>query len=375
MKLIYLTSLFYPSTVANNRQTLSMAKELSDLLGRDFTFVISHTRNRNLLEGINYYEMKVNVLRKLHLVSSYYFLWLPLFALKLRGESTVFYFKDSILASIAIFWRKLLRFNYKIAFEPHLIYSSWHDSHIFKNADFILPITHGLRNIIIQKFKIPENKILVVPDGVDLKLFDIPEEKERYRKELNLPADKKIIGYVGTFSTMGFGKGVKDLILAFAAVKKERKDVFLTLAGGRGETGLYIKFAVDSGLVGGEDFIIEKYIDYPLVPKYLKSCDILVSPFPLTKHFAYYMSPLKIFEYMASKRPIITSDLPSIREVITEKEAVFFEPGNIKELSEKIALVLNNLGGYRPLLAEAAFEKVKNYTWHSRAKNILEFMK
>lgn len=373
MKLIYLTSLFYPSTVANNRQTLSMAKEFSNLLGDDFLFVISHTADKNLFSGINYHETKVSLLRKFHLISIYYFFWLPFFVRRFKVGNAVLYFKDSILASIAIRLKKLFHFKYKVVFESHLIFNDWRDDYIFKNADFILPITHGSRDIIIQKFKIPENKILIVPDGVDLKLFDILGERERYRKEFNLPADKKIIGYVGTFSTMGFDKGAKDLILAFKILKEEMSNVFLLLAGGRGETDSYKKFAVENGLIEGDDFVMEKYVDYSLVPKYLKSCDILVSPFPFMEHFAYFMSPLKIFEYMASKRPIITSDLPSIREVLTENEALFFEPGNVKDLAEKLSSAIKNPNDYKSM-AEAAFEKVKDYTWGKRAQNILKFI-
>jgi glycosyltransferase involved in cell wall biosynthesis len=374
MKLIYLTSLFYPSTIANNRQTLSMAKAFSSFLGDDFLFVISHTANRNLLSGINFYETKVRLLRKFHLVAIYYFFWLPLFIKRFKSENVVLYFKDSKLASIAIKLRKWLHFKYKIAFESHLIYENWRDGYIYQNADYVLPITSKLKRIISEKFNANSTKILVVPDGVDMDIFNIPDRKEEYKKELNLPLNKKIVGYVGTFSTMGMEKGVKDLIIAFAIIKKRIKNVFLIMAGGKDQTDLYNKFAIDAGLTKGEDFTIEKYVDYSLVPKYLKACDVLVSAFPFNKHFAYYMSPLRIFEYMASKRPIITSDLPAIREVLNESEAVFFEPGNINDLSEKIKLVLDNPENFQRQ-ADAAFEKVKNYTWDKRAKNILQSIK
>lgn len=374
MKLIYLTSLFYPSTVANNRQTLSMAKEFSDLLGNDFLFVISHTTDKDLFSGINYRETKVNLLRRLRLVSIYYFFWLPFFVKRFKAENVVLYFKDSILASAAIRLKKLFHFKYKVAFESHLLFDNWRDKYIFENADFIFPITQNLKKIILEKFGVAEFRVLVMPDGVDIDLFNIPDQKEEYRRKLNLPFDKKIIGYVGTFSTMGHDKGVRDLISAFAKLRQKNKNIFLLLAGGRNEVGVYDKFAQEKSLRGGSDFMIEKYVDYSLIPKYLKSCDVLISPFPFTRHFAYFMSPLKIFEYMASKRPIITSDLPSIREVLTENEAIFFKPGDIEDLSEKISLILRQPETYRSM-AEAAFEKVKNYTWNNRAKSIWQFIK
>lgn len=372
MKVIYITSLFYPSTVANNRQSLHMARAFSKLLGDDFLFVISHVKNKELLSEINYAETKVARFRKFHLTSVYYALWLPFFIRRLN-MNPVLYFKDENLALIATVVKSLFRFRYKVISEYHHLLNDWRDKYLLRRADFVVSITRNLKKIMVERFGIAENKIILAPDAVDLVFFDIPEGSRDYRGKLLLPLSKKIVGYVGTFSTMGMDKGVRDLISAFKMLKKDTENVFLLLAGGRGETDFYIKFAKNKGLVEGEDFVIEKYVDYSLVPKYLKACDVLVSPFPFNEHFAYYMSPLKIFEYMASKRPIITSDLPSLREILSEKEAVFFEPGNIADLSEKIRLVINNQTAYQKL-AEAAFEKVKNYTWEKRAKNIVNII-
>ena len=109
------------------------------------------------------------------------------------------------------------------------------------------------------------------------------------------------------------------------------------------------------------------------IGNFQKACDILLMPFPWCEHYAYYMSPLKMFEYMASQRPIIASDLPSIREVLDEKNCLFCKPDNADDLAEKInfLVVKDNFG--RSIAAEA-YNKVKDYTWAKRAKNILEFI-
>lgn len=351
-----------------------MAKAFSKILGENFLFIISHAYDAKSLSGINYRETDFGLFRKWHLTAFYYILWMPFFLNTVRNENVTLYFKDEILASIAIFLRRVLRFKYRVFCEYHHPLNNWREGYVLKNADLILPITRSLKKIISAKFGIAEQKILVAPDGVDINIFDIPDQSTLYRKKLNLPSDKKIIGYVGTFSTMGYDKGVRDLIAAFVELKQKNKDIFLLLAGGKNEADAYEKFAQEKGLARRSDFIIERYVDYSLVPEYLKSCDVLISPFPFTQHFAYYMSPLKIFEYMASLRPIITSDLPSIREVLTENEAIFFKPGDVADLSEKISLVLKQPEAYRSM-AEAAFEKAKNYTWEARAKHILEFIR
>ena len=86
-----------------------------------------------------------------------------------------------------------------------------------------------------------------------------------------------------------------------------------------------------------------------------------------------HTSPLKLFEYMASSRPIVASDLLSLREVLTEKEAVFFKPNDPADLALKIKEVLANptLAGQ---ISQNARQKVQNYTWSNRAQHAIDFV-
>jgi glycosyltransferase involved in cell wall biosynthesis len=73
---------------------------------------------------------------------------------------------------------------------------------------------------------------------------------------------------------------------------------------------------------------------------------------------------------MASKRPIIASDLPSIGEVVSEDDVLFFKPDNEKDLALKIEELIND-NRMQNKLVNNAFEKVKEYTWEKRAKEII----
>ena len=106
----------------------------------------------------------------------------------------------------------------------------------------------------------------------------------------------------------------------------------------------------------------------------MKAADALVLPNKKEEKISeLYTSPLKLFEYMASGRPIIASDLPSLREVLDENSAVFFESGDSSQLAESIKNILNNENLGRSI-SSRAFEKVKNHTWENRAKKILDFV-
>ena len=82
---------------------------------------------------------------------------------------------------------------------------------------------------------------------------------------------------------------------------------------------------------------------------------------------------MKIFEYMASKRPIISTKLPTLIETLGDS-ALLLEPDNIGQLRDGITKVLND----RELvdnLSLKAYNRVLGYTWESRAKSIIESVK
>ena len=120
------------------------------------------------------------------------------------------------------------------------------------------------------------------------------------------------------------------------------------------------------------DIIITGRRSHGQVPVYLKAADALILPNKKgNQTSAYYTSPLKLFEYMASQRPIVASDLPSIREVLNETNAVMVEPDNPEALAAGIKLVLED-SRLADKLARQALVDASNYTWQKRAEKILE---
>lgn len=221
-----------------------------------------------------------------------------------------------------------------------------------------------------MKIGIKEERILIAPDAVDLDMFDINISREEARANLKLPQNKKIIVYTGKFKTMGMDKGISDILKALTRLNDNI--IFVAAGGSEEDMDYYKKITAELNIADRAYFV--GHVPQSELAVYQKAADALLMPFPRNEHYAYYMSPLKMFEYMVGKRPIITTDLPSIREVLNENNAVIAKPDNPEDLARGIEKVLSDRS-LAERISEQAFRDIQKYTWIKRAENIMEFIK
>ncbi|PIW95891.1 glycosyl transferase family 1, partial [Candidatus Kuenenbacteria bacterium CG_4_8_14_3_um_filter_39_15] len=106
---------------------------------------------------------------------------------------------------------------------------------------------------------------------------------------------------------------------------------------------------------------------------YQQACDILLMPFPWTEHYAYFMSPLKMFENMASGRPIIATDLPAIKEVLNQNNAFLVKPDDPQDLARGIGRLIQDQQ-LSITLANQSLKDIQQYTWQARVEKIIKFI-
>ena len=127
-------------------------------------------------------------------------------------------------------------------------------------------------------------------------------------------------------------------------------------------------------------FDLDNLYFYGFVPpketvRYLNSFDILLAPYKRKVTISglgdtsKFMSPIKIFEYMSHKKPIIVSDLPVIREVLNVKNSILVDPDNIKLWINSIKKLKDS--NKRERLSQQALNDFKIYTWKNRASSII----
>ncbi|MSU73604.1 glycosyltransferase, partial [Candidatus Kaiserbacteria bacterium] len=112
------------------------------------------------------------------------------------------------------------------------------------------------------------------------------------------------------------------------------------------------------------------HVPHAMVPLWQSAADVLVLPNTGTQDISTkYTSPMKLFEYMASGRPIVASDLPSIREVLPEDSGFYCAADNPRELAAAIRKVIDGPDEAR-LRADRAVDLVRAYAWEARARRI-----
>jgi len=199
-----------------------------------------------------------------------------------------------------------------------------------------------------------QDKITVIPNGINIKDFDLPLSKEKCREKLGLPLNKYIILFLGALSPY---KGPDILVKAMQKVIKKIPNVELVLCG---EGGLKTKLKELSNKLNLNEYLrFAGFIDEKLKPLYYKSADIFVLPSTM-KTECY---PLAILEAMACGLPIVTSDIGGISDAVKNgKNGLLVPPKNSEALADAIIYLLEG-EDVRERMGKNGKEKVKNYSW------------
>lgn len=290
-----------------------------------------------------------------------------------RKQADLYYTRDSNIAS----W--LVRLGLPTIYEAHVVPKRgqrWLLKTMTQNRTLklVVVLTSFIRSRLME-IGFPAEKVIILPDGVDVQMFARLPCKNACRRRLGLPLDRPIIGYIGRFHTLGMEKGIPELVQAMAHLHAANgmAPLLLCVGGPMDVVPQYLALASRLGIPKSHICFADR-VPNKDVPLWVRSFDVAVAPFPLTEHYAYFMSPLKLFEYMAAGVPIVTTDLPSIREILQHrKNAWLVQPGSAQGLAEGIRTVLTDPPLAQNLVQES-LNHVRSYTWLQRTHRLLDLV-
>jgi glycosyltransferase involved in cell wall biosynthesis len=245
----------------------------------------------------------------------------------------------------------------------------WRYQFLLRRARLIVTNSEGT-SVALQRHYPRRARTTALPNGIDASFFDIPQSQAEARARFGIPAAAAVIAYAGRLETVGLEKGVSILLCAFARTRRAHPGALLAIAGGPDD--LVEKYRVQARELDIPDAAVRftGHLPYADMPLFLRAVDIAVIPFPAVKQLATTASPLKTLEFMAAGKTIVASDLPTLRGMLNEENALFFAPGDAGGLAERLMTALTQRDRMRQL-GERARADAAAHAWSARARAIL----
>jgi glycosyltransferase involved in cell wall biosynthesis len=282
-------------------------------------------------------------------------------------RADVYYSRDEWLLYALSFFKPKSR----LVYEAHLVSPNERgrklQTKVVQRVGKIVAITEPLKAKLIELGNITPEKILVAHDGIRARRFQHNMSQSEARAKIGWSDDAFVVGWVGRLHLINQDKGVGLLVDAIAHVP----NVSLAIVGGPDDMAEQLRQHWHAKGLPANRFLYVGQVPSTDVPRYLAACDICAMPHPATEQFANYTSPLKLFEYMASRRALLASDLPAWRDVLRHEEsALLLPPDDALAWAAAIWRIKDDPYLGRTLADYAYVRVMANYTWAQRAETI-----
>ena len=234
---------------------------------------------------------------------------------------------------------------------------------VISEVDGVVVISESLRRRLVRRSERLSHRVWVEPDAVRLPI-DRPTRarQDALRSDLDPRGNRPLVVYAGRVNAE---KGA-GIVLEAASLYPDAQFVLV----GRVYEQMFYERARRSGNVRLLGFVPPSQVS-----QYLAIADVLVLPSTPSLSYATYTSPLKLFEYMSSEKPIVASDLPVLQEILChERNALIYPAHDPKALAETLARVTRDRS-LAQRIASQALHDVEEHSWGRRAHRIISHMR
>ena len=287
-----------------------------------------------------------------------------------RGR-LIFYTKTYSSALVLTALARVARTPTRVVFEAHVPPASRMQRKVLGLVDGVVANTYVLREELVERHGLPSSRVIGTHQGTDLESWERLEvSKEAARSRLGLPENQQLVVYTGKV-VIGY-REVEHILAAAALLRDAAPTVHFLIVGGRADHVEHYRQRVIADNLTNVAFVgFVRPVDVHL---YQLAADLLLLYYPSGLPLNDYRSPGKLFEYMASRRPIVAVDLPVLREVLGEPPAAFLVPPDAPDLLAREILDVLSSPGPAARIAATARERVREFTWDARARTILGFV-
>jgi glycosyltransferase involved in cell wall biosynthesis len=370
MKIAYIATSTIPSTMANSIQVMKVCQALTQN-GESVQLYVPGTKCTPWSDLKLHYGMKqefpINWVKILPALKKVDFAISALRKAKSQKVELVY----TRLLWAAVFG---LVFRFPVILELHDVPTGRFGSWLFRwfihsqGKKFVVFITSALQHLVEDSYQhhFTIDETVVAPDGVDLERYQDRLSPSEARMKLGL-RDTLTAAYSGGFYE---GRGLEALFQLSIA----NPEIQFLWIGGRPEIVSEWKQRLEES--GVSNTVLTGFVPNEKLPVYQAAGDILLMPYSKIVagssggNIAGVNSPMKMFEYMAAGRAILTSDTPVLREVLNEGNAAFYIAEDIEDFKLKFTKLLQDKH-YREMLSDRALIDVEQYSWRERMKKIL----
>lgn len=222
----------------------------------------------------------------------------------------------------------------------------------------IVCVSDAAKDHLMKNWDVPADKLVVLPNAVDVNRFKPdPELGAQTRASLSLTTHPLLV-FVGSFYQW---HDIATLLKAFAVVLKTHPDARLILVGDGTEREKMIKLAGELGVAQAVNFT--GFVGWEDVVRYVNAADIAIVPVPKMER-EMWLSPMKLFEYMASGKAVVASAMGQVRDVVKDGEnGLLVPPGDEAALAEAVNRLIEDVYLRERLGWQAREDAVRYHSW------------
>lgn len=337
MKILMLLEVNFPPDSRVEKEMISLSEDGHEV----FLACVTHDKTKlKVEEKENYTTYRRYISKKAFdrwrvtpLVFPYYFYWWLSFAKQIYREIEfdAVHVHDLPLSKIGFYFKK--KHKTKLICDQHEFYSDWikdtahmnnflgkiiltlgnwqsYERKYLSLADLVVTVAEPLRQNYIRKYKLPQNKIITIPNTPTKTIFNKDNSSETITKKYE---NEYIIFYAGVLDVL---RGINTAIEALPILRGKIPNVKLLLGGRLAKGYDPIKVAADLGVSDLVSFI--GWIDEKDLPSYISASKICFFTPPAERDEINKTIATKIYQYAIMGKPIITSDAKMMKEFVEE---------------------------------------------------------